>query len=62
VTYFKPGRGQQTDSTESGRQLMAKIGCTTCHVPDLTLARDRRVADVETAFDPMRGHNPSKIE
>jgi CxxC motif-containing protein (DUF1111 family) len=35
---------------------MARIGCTRCHVPDLTIARDRRVADVETAFDPQRGH------
>jgi hypothetical protein len=35
---------------------MERTGCTTCHVPDLTIARDRRVADVETMFDPERGH------
>jgi CxxC motif-containing protein (DUF1111 family) len=35
---------------------MQRIGCTGCHVADLTIARDRRVADVETAFDPQRGH------
>jgi CxxC motif-containing protein (DUF1111 family) len=35
---------------------MEEIGCTTCHVPNLKIARDRRVADVETAFDPTRGH------
>jgi hypothetical protein len=56
LNYFKPGRGQQTHETESGQQLMQQIGCTTCHVPNLTIARDRRVADVETAFDPARGH------
>jgi hypothetical protein len=56
LNYFKPGRGQETVDTANGRKLMANLGCTTCHVPDLTIARDRRVADVETAFDPVRGH------
>ena len=56
LNYFKPGRGQQSGATESGRQLMTEVGCTTCHVANLTIARDRRVADVETVFDPARGH------
>ena len=56
LNYFKPARGERTQATESGRQLMQKLACTTCHVPDLTIARDRRVADVETEFDPVRGH------
>ena len=30
------------------------IGCANCHVPDLPLENDRRVADVETVFDPER--------
>lgn len=55
LNYFKPARGERTQSAESGRQLMQKVGCTTCHVPDLTIARDRRVADVDTEFDPARG-------
>ena len=34
---------------------MDEIGCTTCHMPDLPLETDRRVADVETVYDPARG-------
>lgn len=49
--YFKPGTYRQTPLTESGRHIMAKIGCTGCHVQDLVITRDRRVADVETSFD-----------
>lgn len=49
--YFKPGTYRQTSVTESGRQLMSKIGCNGCHIQDLTIANDRRVADVETAYD-----------
>jgi CxxC motif-containing protein (DUF1111 family) len=56
LNYFKPAQGQLTAEAESGQKTMEKVGCTTCHVPDLTIARDRRVADVETAFDPVRGH------
>ncbi|MGH9319516.1 MAG: di-heme oxidoredictase family protein [Vicinamibacteria bacterium] len=33
---------------------MKKIRCTRCHVPDLAVAHDRRVADVETVYDPER--------
>ena len=56
LNYFKPGRGEQTHDAVKGQRTMARIGCTRCHVPDLTIARDRRVADVETAFDAERGH------
>ena len=56
LNYFKPGTGERTHETEVGRRLLAPIGCTRCHVPDLAIARDRRVADVETVFDPTRGH------
>jgi len=55
LNYFKPGIGQMTDLTESGLKLMEKIGCTTCHVQNLLIENDRRVADVETRFDPVRG-------
>jgi hypothetical protein len=34
---------------------MRRVGCTGCHVRDLTIAHDRRVADVETRFDRERG-------
>ena len=56
LNYFKPGLGRQTPETAAGRRLLDRIGCTRCHVADLTIARDRRVADVETLFDPVRGH------
>jgi hypothetical protein len=55
LNYFKPALGQQTHTTEQGFRLMETIGCTTCHVRALTLNYDRRVADVETLFDPQRG-------
>ncbi len=56
LNYFKPGRGQESRDTANGRQVMQQVGCTSCHAPTLTVARDRRVADVETVFDPVRGH------
>jgi CxxC motif-containing protein (DUF1111 family) len=31
------------------------VGCATCHIPDLTIRRDRRVADVETVYDSTNG-------
>ena len=55
MNYFKPGLDRQTRTTRAGFRLMERIGCTSCHVRDLTVARDRRVADVETVHDPRRG-------
>jgi hypothetical protein len=56
LNYFKPGLGEQTAKTAMGRQLMDSVGCTSCHVADLQIDEDRRVADVETVFDPETGH------
>jgi hypothetical protein len=47
LNYFKPALGEQTDSARHGRQLMDSTGCTGCHVANLQINRDRRVADVE---------------
>jgi cytochrome c peroxidase len=55
LNYFKPAVYQQTDETRQGRALFERIGCSQCHVPDLQIAQDRRVADVETSYDPDRG-------
>jgi hypothetical protein len=55
LNYFKPGLGEQTSRTLRGRERMADIGCTGCHVPELVVDSDRRVADVETVYDPSRG-------
>src|SRR5262245_13988392 len=54
--YFKAGTYKQDHSTFRGREIMAAIGCTKCHIPDLKIHKDRRVADVETVFDPVRGN------
>ena len=51
LNYFKPGHGEQTATTALGRERMQSLGCTQCHVQELTIERDRRVADVETVFD-----------
>ncbi len=53
--YFKPGTYRQTPATERGRALMAKMGCNGCHIPNLTIEKDRRIADVETAYDRQYG-------
>lgn len=53
--YFKPGRYQHTNTAQIGQNLLVQIGCTGCHIPNLVITRDRRVADVETAYDPTNG-------
>jgi hypothetical protein len=55
LNYFKAGRYQVTTRANEGLALMNTIGCTGCHMQNLTINRDRRVADVETVFDPARG-------
>lgn len=55
LNYFKPGQGRQTRRTERGLALMDEVNCTGCHVQNLLLVKDRRVADVETVHDPVNG-------
>jgi len=55
LNYFKPAHSQATATTERGRKIFNQIGCNSCHIADMTINHDRRVADVETAFDSMRG-------
>jgi hypothetical protein len=54
--YFKPAVYKQTEETRKGRRLFDKIGCSSCHVSDLMIEHDRRVADLDTVFDPVRGN------
>ncbi|MDZ4772117.1 MAG: di-heme oxidoredictase family protein [Planctomycetota bacterium] len=56
LNYFKPGRGRESLDTEDGERAFRFIGCTTCHVQDLTIDHDRRVADVEVKFDAVRSN------
>ncbi len=53
--YFKPATYRETSLSKVGLFVMKQIGCTSCHVQNLTVDRDRRVADVETRYDPARG-------
>jgi CxxC motif-containing protein (DUF1111 family) len=55
LNYFKPGLYRQTQETDQGRRFFNQVGCADCHIADLQIDRDRRVADVETVFDPERG-------
>jgi hypothetical protein len=56
LNYFKPGIGEQTPDGVRGQKLFDQSQCTTCHMPDLRINRDRRVADVDTEFDATRGN------
>lgn len=56
LNYFKPGTGKKTQETRNGLLHMRQIGCTECHQQNMTIESDRRVADVNTVFDPQKGH------
>ncbi len=55
LNYFKPGHYEETKETVRGRRYFQEIGCASCHVADLPVQKDRRVADVETTFEPAKG-------
>jgi len=55
LNYFKPASYLRDSRAERGGRLLARVGCTDCHRRSLWIERDRRVADVETAYDPVRG-------
>jgi len=55
LNYFKPGSGETDRATQEGFKLIKNIGCTRCHRADLKVDADRRVADVETRFNPRKG-------
>jgi len=55
LNYFRPGIGKTTARSNQGRALMDSAGCTACHISDFGVNRDRRVADVDTQYDIVRG-------
>jgi len=55
LNYFKPGTYKQTVQSNLGRAIFTGIGCASCHTPNMLIDHDRRVADVETAFDSEHG-------
>jgi hypothetical protein len=69
--YFKAGLGENSaepippgsgfpsptsGEVADGLNQFRAIGCATCHIQNLTINRDRRLADVETRYDPIRGN------
>jgi cytochrome c2 len=60
LNYFKPGQGQQNSTVDHGRSVFNKVGCSSCHVADMVINHDRRVADVETAYDPTSTCGPQR--
>src|SRR5260370_30599235 len=36
--------------------MFGQTGCANCHMPDLQIDRDGRVADLETVYDAERGN------
>lgn len=54
--YFKAATGEPSSDATSGRTAFTSLGCAECHIPNLTINRDRRVADVETVFDLAQGN------
>ncbi len=56
LNYFKPGTGRRDQHALDGRRILNRIGCTQCHVPNLTIDRDRRVADVATVYDALNSN------
>ncbi len=52
LNYFKPATGKPSQEANLGRILFTTIGCNGCHVQNLTIDSDRRVADVETVYNP----------
>jgi hypothetical protein len=56
LNYFKAGVGQVTSEVNAGLNAFYNLGCVSCHVQNMIIDKDRRVADVETDFDPSRGN------
>jgi hypothetical protein len=55
LNYFKPGTGERNFRSRFGEELLERTGCTSCHVQNLRIDRDRRVADLQTVYNPLKG-------
>jgi hypothetical protein len=56
LNSFSPGTGRaDTPEVMVGRAIFSQLGCQGCHLANLPIDRDRRVVDVDTAFDPVNG-------
>lgn len=52
LNYFAPATYRMRNDEAIGRRLLKTIGCTECHIPNLRIENDRRVANVVTAYRP----------
>jgi hypothetical protein len=55
LNYFSPGTYSSPSAGRDGLAVFKSIGCQSCHIQNLQINHDRRVADVETAYDPVNG-------
>jgi Di-haem oxidoreductase, putative peroxidase len=55
LNYFAPGTYRTSHETREGLKVFKDIGCAGCHIPNLQIDHDRRVADLDTAYDSERG-------
>ncbi len=55
LNSFEPAIGQQALEAQLGRAIFTQIGCVSCHIPNLPIDVDRRIVDVDTAFDAVSG-------
>jgi hypothetical protein len=55
LNYFKPATYLETETSRKGGRIFLQLGCSSCHMRNLPVNRDRRVADVETIYDPVNG-------
>jgi len=56
LNYFPPGLDQQTDTTKAGLKTFNSVGCAVCHIKNLTIESDRRVASVRSDYDLERSN------
>ncbi|MFT5291911.1 MAG: hypothetical protein ACI8QS_001653 [Planctomycetota bacterium] len=49
--------GREVNDESKGRRIFDKIGCAVCHVADLQIDIDRRVADTSTFLDRENGNS-----
>jgi hypothetical protein len=62
LNYFKAGTSVSPDKlteVNTGRTLFNNAGCASCHIQQLTINSDRRVADVETVFSDFNPGSPT---
>jgi Di-haem oxidoreductase, putative peroxidase len=64
LNYFKPAVSISPDratTVAAGRTVFTNVGCTSCHMPSLTIDHDRRVADLDTVFSDFTPNDGSTL-